>query len=74
MWAIQLGLIDTGSSTRSLSVLLSAVEIRTALEIAQLASETIISPRVRAPCILALATIREQRLFGGGDNSRAVTI
>ena len=39
MWAIQLGLIDAGSDTHSLSVRLSAVEMRlrtqTALEITQ---------------------------------------
>ena len=59
MKGLQLGLIDAGSSTRSLSVLLSAVETshrtRRALEIAQEALAGIISRRVRAPRILAAA-------------------
>ena len=62
MKGLQLGLIDSGSSTRSLSVLLSTVETslrtRTALEIAQGALAGIISTRIRAPRILAaVATI-----------------
>ena len=67
MWAIQLGLIYTGSSTRSLSVLLSAMEMsprtQTGLEITQWASVAIISMCVRVPCILAMATIQGWRLF-----------
>ena len=51
MWAIQLSLIDAGSSTRNLSVLLSAMVMslgpQTALEIALWASAAIIC----APCI-----------------------
>ena len=52
---------------RSLSVLLSAMETRTALEIAQLASEAI------TLCILALATIQRLQLFEGGDNLRVAS-
>ena len=67
MWAIQLGLIDIGSSARSLSVPLSAVNTSlrkcTALEIAQWASAGMITTRVYAPLVLAAATIRGQRLF-----------
>ena len=66
MRAIQLGMIDTGSSTCSLSVLLSAVEMSlrtwTGLEIAQWASVAIISTHVRVPCILATATILGRHL------------
>ena len=67
MWAIQLGLIDAGSSMRSLSVLLSAMVMslrtRTALEITQWASLTNISIRNCALRILAMAIIQEWRLF-----------
>ena len=67
MLAIQLGLIDVGSSMHSLSVLLSAMETslrtRTGLEIAHWASVAIISTWVRALCILAAATIRGWCLF-----------
>ena len=66
MRVIQLGLIDSGSSTHSLSVLLSAVETslrtHTALEIAQLLTE-IISTHVHVLLILATATIQGWRLF-----------
>ena len=76
--AIQLGLIDAGSSMCSLSVLLSAVEmsLRTqiALEIAQWAPATIISTHVRALCILVAATIRGWLLLEGGYYSRVATI
>ena len=90
MWAIQKGMIGAGSSTRSLSVLLSAVETslrtRTALEIAQFALAASISMRICALCTLAVATIHEvpflfclefaivRLLFEGGDYSRAVSI
>ena len=61
MRVIQIGMIDAGSSMHSLSVLLSAVEtslrIQTGLEIAQLALTAIISMRIRALHILAVATI-----------------
>ena len=61
MRAIQVGMIDAGSSMRILSVLLSAVETslrtQTDLEIAQLASTAIISMRIRVLHILAVATI-----------------
>ena len=88
-WAIQLGLIDVGSSTCSLSGLLSAVETslraQTGLVIAQWASAAIFSMRVCVQHILAVATIRGQcllcskllivqRLFEGGNYSRAATI
>ena len=60
MRVIQLGLIDTGSTSHSLSVLLSAVVTslrkRTALEIAQLLTG-IISTHVRVLLMLATATI-----------------
>ena len=68
MGVIQLGLIDAGSTSHSLSILLSAVETslrkRTALEIAQLLTG-IISTHVRVLLILATATtcIRGWRLF-----------
>ena len=66
MRAIQLGLIDTGS-THSLSVLLSAVEMnlrtRTALEIAQWALAAIISTHVCVPHVLATATVWGWCLF-----------
>ena len=70
MRAMQLGLIDAGSSTCSLSVLLSTVETslrtRTALEIAQGALAGIISRHIHAPRILAAAaTIWGRRLFCG---------
>ena len=58
MRAIQLGLIDPGRSTHSLSVLLSAVETslrtQTALEIAQ---EALAGTQVRASHVLAMATV-----------------
>ena len=88
MWVIQLGLIDTGSSTHSLSVLLSAMEMsprtQTGLEITQWASVAIISMCVRVPCILAVATIQGwclfhsefpivQPLFKGSDCSRVAS-
>ena len=61
MWALQLGLIDTGSSMHSLLVLLSAVETslrtHTVLEIAQWESVGIISTQVCVPHVL---------LFEGG--------
>ena len=61
MRGLQLGLIDAGSSTGSLSVLLSAVETnhrpQTAQEIAEGASAGIISTRFHALHILAMATI-----------------
>ena len=69
MRAIQLGLIDAGSTCimHSLSVLLSAMKTslrtRTGLEIAHWASVAIISTWVRVLCILATATIRGQCLF-----------
>ena len=67
MWAIQLGLIDIGSSARSLSAPLSAVNTSlrkcTALEIAQWASAGMITTRVYAPLVLAAATIRGWHLF-----------
>ena len=90
LWLIntEVYLIDDGSSTPSLSVLLSAVETslrtQTALEIAQWVSVALISVRIRAPCILAAATIWGWRLFHselpivwllfeGGDYSRAAS-
>ena len=61
MWVIQIGMIDTGSSTCSLSVLLSAVEMSlrtlTGLEIIQWAT------CICAPHILATATIWGRHLF-----------
>ena len=67
MWAIQLGLIDAGSSTWSLSVLLSAVETSfrtwTPLEIAQWAIAAIISMHVHVQRILAMATNPGWHLF-----------
>ena len=67
MRVIQLGLIDAGSYTRSLSVLLSAVEIvpavemslrtQTAVEIAQKVSVATICTRVRVSHVPATATI-----------------
>ena len=67
MWAIQLGLIDIGSSARSLSAPLSAVNTSlrkcTALEIAQWASAGMITTHVYAPLVLAAATIRGRCLF-----------
>ena len=64
---MQLGLIDAGSSTRSLSVLLSAMEtsLRTqiTLETAQWAWAGIISTRICVLCVLAAANIRGRRLF-----------
>ena len=83
MRAIQVGLIDTGSSTRSLSVLLSAMETslrtQTPLEITQWVSVAIISTRIRPPCILAVATIWGWHLFSSeprlcGYYLRVVTI
>ena len=90
LWLIntEVYLIGDGSSTPSLSVLLSAVETslrtQTALEIAQWVSVALISVRIRAPCILAAATIWGWRLFHselptvwllfeGGDYSRAAS-
>ena len=88
MRAIQLCLIDAGSSMHSLSVLLSAVKMslrtQTGLEIAQWASSGIISTHVCVPPVLAVSTIRGQRLiyleppivrlrFEGGDYSRAAS-
>ena len=68
MRGIQLGLIDTGSSTRSLPVLLSAVEmgLRTQTALEQGSVVAIISTRVRVPHIVTAATIRGRRLFEGG--------
>ena len=67
MWPIQLGLIDTGSSMCSLSVLLSAMGTTlrkcTALEIAQWAPAGIICTHARALRILAVATIQGWYLF-----------
>ena len=67
MRGLQLGLIDAGSSTRSLSVLLLAVETnhrpQTAQEIAEGVSAGIVSTRFHAPRILAMATIRGRCLF-----------
>ena len=66
MGAIQLRLIDTGS-THSLSDLLSAVEMNlrtwTALEIAQWVSAAIISTHVCVPHILTTATVWGWCLF-----------
>ena len=82
-------LLDTVSSTCSLSVLLSVMEMtcttRIALALAWSSSSEIIRTGVRVPCILAAATIWGrhlfrselsimQRLFEGGDYLRAVTI
>ena len=89
MRAIQLRLIDTGSSTHSLLVLLSAMKMNLrawrALEIAQWVSAEIISTCVRALCILAMATLWGwclfhselpivQLLFEGSNYLRVVTI
>ena len=64
---LHVGLIDASSSTHSLSVLLSPVEMslrtQTALEIPRWASAGIISTRVCAPHVLAMATIQGRRLF-----------
>ena len=79
---LQLALLDTSSSTRSLSVLLSAVETslrtRKAQEIAQGGSAVIISTHViQATAILfeggrlELSTVR--LLFEGGDYSGAAS-
>ena len=70
MQAIQLGLIDAGSSTRSLSVLLSAVKTGlrtcTALEIAHVSMccMKVVFISLGAPD--CAATIREWCLFEGG--------
>ena len=67
MRGLQLGLIDAGSSTGSLSVLPSAVETnhrpQTAQEIAEGVSTGIVSTRFHALRILAMATIRGWCLF-----------
>jgi len=86
MRGVQLGLIDTGSSTRSLPVLLSAVEmgLRTQTALVQGSVAAIISTRVRVPHIVTAATIRGRRLFcsellivqllfEGGDYSRVAS-
>ena len=82
--AIQIGMIDAGSSTRSLSVLLSAVETslrtRTALEIAQFALAASISMCICVPCTLAVAIIRRYPFYFAwnswlcGYYSKAATI
>ena len=70
MRAIQLGLIDAGGSTRSLSVLLSAVKTglrtHTALEIAHMSvcCVRVVFISLRAPD--CAATIREWHLLEGG--------
>ena len=69
--AIQLGLVDTGSRTRSLSVQLLAVETsrrtQTALALAWWQSAAVTCTRICVPHILAMATIQPQLLFKGGD-------
>ena len=84
MEAIQLGLVDAGSSTHSLSVLLWAMETslrtRTALEIAQWALAASISMRICVPCTLAVAIIRRYPFYFAwnsrlcGYYSKAATI
>ena len=78
MRGLQLGLIDAGSSTCRLSVLLSAMKmslrIWTAQEIAEGASAGIISTRFRALNILAMATIRGRCFFLLGAPNCAATI
>ena len=89
IWAIQKGMIDTGSSTHSLSLLLSAVwtslRTQTGLEIAQWALAASISIHICAPCTLVVATIHGvpflfcselpivRLLFEDGDYSKAVS-
>ena len=64
MQAIQLCLIDTGSSTRSLSVLLSVVETSLIHEKSSNTSGEIISTLVCALHVLAMATIQGWHLIG----------
>ena len=77
-WVRQWQLLDAVSSTRSLSVLLSAVRMthttRTVLAIVWWPSSEIICTCVRVPCLLATATIRGRHLFRPRASDCAATI
>ena len=71
IWVRQWRLLDNVSSTRSLSVLLSALRTtrttQTVLALAWWPSSEIIRTRVRVPCLLAAATIQGRCLSRASD-------